>query len=60
MDVSVSESAISTPLNANGIENMMMNGSVRDSNCAAITMNTSMMISSARVAISANDSCWSS
>ena len=60
IDVPVIQSAISTPLSANGMENMMMNGSVSDSNCAAITMNTSIMISRASVAISANDSCWSS
>ena len=36
--VFVSNKARTTPVKANGIANMMMNGILNDSNCAAITM----------------------
>ncbi|EJX04889.1 hypothetical protein EVA_07000 [gut metagenome] len=45
------------PVNANGIENMMTNGSTNDSNCAAITMNTSMIISTINIPRSVKVSC---
>ncbi len=36
--VEVIHSARNTPVNANGMVNMMMNGNFSDSNCVAITM----------------------
>eukprot|EP00975_Prorocentrum_lima_P067562 12915608-Prorocentrum_lima.AAC.1 len=37
------------PVKANGIENMITNGSTNDSNWAAITMNTKMMINTIKI-----------
>ena len=51
------KSAISTPLTAKGTENMMMKGYVSDSNCAAMTMKTSTMMSSAKTPRSEKESC---
>ena len=47
--VPLSTSPITTPTNANGIAIIMTNGYVSDSNCAAITMNTSKTIRSKSV-----------
>ena len=47
-----------TPEKAKGTENMMTKGSTRLSNCAAITMKTSIMIRSISVVRSPKVSCW--
>ena len=58
--VCVIDNPRTTPVKANGIENIITNGSVSDSNWAAITMNTRMMINTINIPRSANVSCWSS
>ena len=42
--VEVIHSARNTPVKANGMVNMMMNGNLSDSNCVAITIYTRMTI----------------
>ena len=58
--VPVTKRPRSTPTNANGIENMITNGLMNDSNCEAITMYTRMMIITRSIIRSPNVSCWSS
>ena len=55
--VFVSNNAKITPVNANGIANMMINGILNDSNCAAITMYTSIKDRSSNILNEPNDSC---
>ena len=47
-----------TPTNANGMENMITNGPMKDSNWEAITMYTRMMMRITRRVMSENMSCW--
>ena len=49
-----------TILSANGTENIMVKGRLSDSNSAAMTIKTSIIISRANSSISLNDSCWTS
>ena len=55
--VPVTANPINTPVKANGKENIIMKGSVRDSNCAANTINTSIMIIIPKIVKSLNVSC---
>ena len=55
--MSVAQRPISTPVKANGIENIITNGPIKDSNCEAITIYTRMMISTISRPISENISC---
>ena len=58
--IPVSSSASTTPVMANGMAIMMMNGLLNDSNCEAMTIYTSIRISRANSPMSPNIFCWSS
>ena len=55
--VFVSNNAKITPVNANGIANIMMNGILNDSNWAAITMYTNIKDKSNNMVNEPKDSC---
>ena len=58
--VPVAQRPSTTPMKPKGTLNMMTNGFTKFSNCAAITMYTSMRMRSSSVTRSFIISCWSS
>ena len=58
MAISAIRLPIATPTRANGMENMITNGPMNDSNCDAITMYTKITIRTTSMSMSRNISCW--
>ena len=57
MAISAARLPIATPTRANGMENMITNGPMKDSNCEAITMYTRITIRTTSMSMSRNISC---